>query len=62
MLVPRFVSDSRFRQQVETVRIAPGATEVTPLEFVHYPISHSLLGVLVAWAYWVDRHRWAAGR
>src|SRR3954467_8627977 len=34
---------------VETVRIAPGATAVTPLVFDHYPISHSLAAVL-AWA------------
>ncbi|HUU59951.1 MAG TPA: hypothetical protein VMZ50_10425 [Phycisphaerae bacterium] len=30
---------------LETVRIAPGDTKLTPLEFVHYPISHSLLAV-----------------
>jgi membrane-bound metal-dependent hydrolase YbcI (DUF457 family) len=34
---------------VERVRIAPGATVVTPLVFEHYPVSHSLLAV-VAWA------------
>lgn len=34
---------------VETVRIVPGATVVTPLVFEHYPISHSLLAVL-GWA------------
>ena len=34
---------------LEAVRIAPGATAVTPLEFVSYPISHSLLAV-VGWA------------
>lgn len=34
---------------VETVRIAPGATVVTPLVFEHYPVSHSLLAVLL-WA------------
>lgn len=34
---------------VETVRIAPGATAVTPLIFEHYPISHSLVAVL-GWA------------
>ena len=28
---------------VEHVRIAPGITEVTPLDFVHYPVTHSLL-------------------
>ena len=33
---------------VETVRIAPGATAFTPLEFVSYPWSHSLL-LLVVW-------------
>jgi hypothetical protein len=33
---------------LETVRIAPGATAVTPLVFEHYPISHSLLGA-AAW-------------
>jgi membrane-bound metal-dependent hydrolase YbcI (DUF457 family) len=32
----------------ETVRIAPGATRFTPLEFVSYPWSHSLL-MLVVW-------------
>lgn len=34
---------------VERVRIAPGATAVTPLAFEHYPVSHSLLAVL-GWA------------
>jgi len=34
---------------LETVRIVPGATVVTPLVFEHYPISHSLLAVL-GWA------------
>jgi hypothetical protein len=34
---------------VERVRIAPGATRVTPLVFEHYPVSHSLLAVL-GWA------------
>jgi hypothetical protein len=34
---------------LETVRIAPGATAVTPLLFEHYPISHSLLAVC-GWA------------
>lgn len=33
---------------VETVRIVPGATAFTPLEFVSYPWSHSLL-LLVVW-------------
>lgn len=34
---------------VERVRIAPGATAVTPLVFEHYPWSHSLAAV-AAWA------------
>ena len=34
---------------VERVRIAPGATAVTPFIFEHYPISHSLLAA-VGWA------------
>ena len=34
---------------LERVRIAPGDTAVTPLEFQHYPYSHSLLASL-AWA------------
>ena len=33
---------------VEQVRIAPGATAYTPLEFVSYPWSHSLLLLLAA--------------
>lgn len=33
--------------RVEQVRIAPGITRVTPLDFVSYPISHSLLMQLV---------------
>jgi hypothetical protein len=34
---------------VERVVIAPGITRVTPLDFTHYPISHSLAAVLL-WA------------
>ena len=34
---------------VESVKIVPGATKLIPLEFVHYPISHSLLAV-AAWS------------
>lgn len=34
---------------IERVEIDPGNTAVTPLDFVHYPYSHSLLTVL-AWA------------
>jgi hypothetical protein len=46
---------------LEQVRIAPGITRVTPLEFVHYPISHSLLAVL-GWAVLVGAaHRVARG-
>jgi hypothetical protein len=30
---------------IEAVKIAPGATKLTPLEFTNYPISHSLLAV-----------------
>ncbi len=51
---------------VEHVRIVPGATVVTPLVFDHYPISHSLLAVLV-WAglvgcihFFIKRKRLAA--
>jgi membrane-bound metal-dependent hydrolase YbcI (DUF457 family) len=43
---------------VEQVRIDPGNTAFTPLAFVHYPISHSLLmaiiwAVLAGEAYWL---------
>jgi hypothetical protein len=31
---------------VERVRIEPGITAMTPLDFVHYPVTHSLLAVL----------------
>jgi hypothetical protein len=34
---------------IEHVRIAPGITRVSPLDFNHYPISHSLL-MAVVWA------------
>ena len=34
---------------LERVAIAPGITRVTPLDFTHYPISHSLAAVLL-WA------------
>jgi len=34
---------------LERVEVDPGNTIVTPLNFIHYPISHSLLGVLI-WA------------
>ena len=47
---------------IEKVEIAPGITRVTPLDFVYYPWSHSLLmacvwGVLFALAYWLIRRR-----
>lgn len=51
---------------VETVAIEPNATAVTALDFSYYPFSHSPVAVawsaqamwlLVAWGYWVDRHR-----
>lgn len=32
---------------IETVRIVPGITAVTPLEFVSYPYSHSLVALLL---------------
>lgn len=43
---------------VEQVQIAPGITTVTPLDFVGYPISHSLLmmavwGLLFGGVYWL---------
>ncbi|HJS54311.1 MAG TPA: hypothetical protein VJ765_07200 [Chitinophagaceae bacterium] len=34
---------------IESVKIEPGNTAVTPLNFVHYPWSHSLLAVFI-WA------------
>lgn len=34
---------------LERVQVAPGNTAVTPLAFIHYPYSHSLLAVVV-WA------------
>ncbi|MDH3253436.1 MAG: metal-dependent hydrolase [Acidobacteriota bacterium] len=44
----------------EHVRIVPGITRVTPLEFVSYPVTHSLVtvagwAVLVALVYWWTR-------
>ena len=45
----------------ERVRIDPGNTAFTPLDFVNYPISHSLLtacgwGILFAAIYWMRSH------
>lgn len=34
---------------IEYVRVDPGNTVVTPLDFYHYPFTHSLLGVII-WA------------
>ncbi|HEV7348587.1 metal-dependent hydrolase [Telluribacter sp.] len=45
---------------LEEVSIQPGTTQVTPLDFTHYPISHSLL-VVMGWSllagglYWLLR-------
>jgi hypothetical protein len=45
---------------VERLEIEPGATRVTPLDFVSYPYSHSLVGLAI-WAalfaglYWIVR-------
>lgn len=43
---------------LESVRIQPGATVVTPLLFEHYPISHSLLAVIVWGALVASIHLW----
>lgn len=45
---------------LESVRIQPGITRVTPLDFASYPLSHSLLlviawGVLFGIIYWLVR-------
>jgi hypothetical protein len=40
----------------EKVEIVPGITAASPLRFVSYPWTHSLVAGC-AWAYWVDRHR-----
>jgi hypothetical protein len=50
---------------VERVEIRPGVTRVTPLDFVSYPVSHSLAlvvcwGVLFGVVYWIVR-RYRAG-
>ena len=48
---------------VEHVRIVPGITKVSPLDYYHYPISHSLLlvcvwAVLFAAGYWIVCRYW----
>ena len=52
---------------IEQVAVRPGATVVTPLEFISYPFSHSLIagaawGLLFAWVYtWLRRTRPSVG-
>jgi hypothetical protein len=52
---------------IEHVAIRPGVTAVTPLEFVSYPYSHSLMagaawGLLFAWVYvWLRKSRPSTG-
>jgi hypothetical protein len=51
---------------VEEVRIEPGATAMTPLDFVSYPYSHSLIalagwGILIGGTYTAVRSRMFAG-
>lgn len=46
----------------EQVKIQPGATQMTPLNFTHYPISHSLLmglvwGLVVGGAYYLIKRK-----
>ncbi|MCF0056848.1 metal-dependent hydrolase [Dyadobacter sp. CY356] len=43
---------------IETVKVHPGFTEVTPFEFVHYPYTHSLFmgivwGLIVGGCFWL---------
>ena len=50
---------------IETVSIAPGVTAFTPLDFTHYPWTHSLLmcavwAVAVAAVYWLVRRNFVA--
>ena len=52
---------------IEQVGVRPGVTVVTPLEFISYPFSHSLIagaawGVLFAWVYtWLRKSRPSVG-
>ncbi|MGD8378091.1 MAG: hypothetical protein PVJ40_00045 [Gammaproteobacteria bacterium] len=45
----------------EQVRVEPGNTVLTPLAFVHYPITHSLVGA-TGWAVFFGGVYWAATR
>jgi hypothetical protein len=47
--------------EVERVAIAPGITAVTPLDFTHYPWSHSLLMVVLWGALFALAYRAVAG-
>src|SRR5689334_20073940 len=43
---------------IEKVEIRPGITKMTPLDFIHYPYSHSLLmgivwGILLGGIFWL---------
>lgn len=46
---------------IESVEIVPGITTVTPLDFVSYPISHSLLMVVV-WGLVLGAISWLNGK
>lgn len=46
---------------IEVVAIRPGVTRVTPLDFVSYPISHSLVA-LAGWATLIAAAYWSVGR
>jgi hypothetical protein len=46
---------------VETVRIAPGTTAFNPLDFVHYPWTHSLLMVALAGVGLALIYQWRTG-
>jgi hypothetical protein len=46
---------------VERVRIDPGNTAFTPLDFEHYPYTHSLLAALVWAALFAAVYRWRTG-
>lgn len=46
---------------IEQVRVAPGLTPATPLDFVHYPYTHSALAALVWAALFAGVYRWRTG-